>query len=92
MCRVILFHKAELCPALPLHVKCPHCFKRYQLNVVPVEFAFCECVVMIYNITLFPIKLAIFCFPSQDFQNLRFPTTLARLGKAYYAARLRCIL
>lgn len=42
--------------------------------------------------TLFPIKLAIFSFPSKDLQNLRFPTTLARLGKVYCAARLRCIL
>ena len=62
------------------------------MNVVHVQSAFYESVVMIHKIPPFPIKLATFFFPSKDLQYLRFPTTLARLGKLYCAAWLRCIL
>lgn len=75
--------KQNMCSGPQVYFKYLNCFKWYQLSVVHVKLAFCEFVVAIYKITLFPIKLAIFFFPSEDLQYLRFPTTLARLGKAY---------
>lgn len=54
--------------------------KLYQMNVVLVQLAFYDCVVMIHKIPPFPIKPAIF-FPCRDLQDLRLPTALPDVVK-----------